>query len=167
MLLASAGDPARATSAPKPSPISQVANITLSDDGRTAVANTNVPYELDAIAGEGGTDINVINTLTGAVRRVATKVRGGGQLSPGGKYITWWENRAWRIHDIAANRTRELTSGITGVSCEDESHDTPSEPGSYGLGVWAGIDAAVLVFDRFDVWDVDPTSARAEPSISF
>ncbi|WKW12602.1 prolyl oligopeptidase family serine peptidase [Pseudogemmatithrix spongiicola] len=141
-------------------------NITLSSDGRTAVANTNVPYELDAIAGEGGTDINVINTLTGAVRRVATKVRGGGQLSPGGKYVTWWENRAWRVHDIAANRTRELTAGVTGVSFEDESHDTPSEPGPYGLGGWAAADAAVLVYDRFDVWDVDPAGVRAARNLT-
>lgn len=138
----------------------ELPNITLSDDGRTALANTNVPYELDAIAGEGGTDINVINTLTGTVRRVATKVRGGGQLSPDGKYVTWWENRAWQIHDIAANRTRPLTAGVTGVSFEDESHDTPSEPGSYGLGGWTANDAAVLVYDRFDIWEIDPTGTR-------
>ncbi len=136
-------------------------NITLSDDGRTALANTNVPYELDAIAGEGGTDINVINTQTGAVRRVATKVRGGGQLSPGGKYVTWWEGGSWRVHDIAANRSRELTAGVTTVKFVDESHDTPSEPGPYGLGGWTANDAAVLVYDRFDVWEVDPTGVRA------
>ncbi|MBA3853067.1 MAG: hypothetical protein C0503_01555 [Gemmatimonas sp.] len=138
----------------------EMPNITLSDDGRTAVANTNVPYELDAISGEGGTDINVINTLTGTVRRVATKVRGGGQLSPNAKYVTWWENRAWQIHDIAANRTRPLTVGVTGVSFEDESHDTPSEPGSYGLGGWTANDVAVLVYDRFDIWEIDPTGTR-------
>ncbi len=144
----------------------ELPQITLSDDGRTALANTNVPYEMDAIAGEGGTDINVINTLTGALRRVATKVRGGGQLSPGGKYVTWWENGSWRVHDIAANRTRELTAGITGVRFEDESHDTPSEPGPYGLGGWAANDATVLVYDRFDVWEVDPTGARAARALT-
>lgn len=144
----------------------ELPNVTLSKDGRTALANTNVPYELDAIAGDGGTDINVINTLTGAVRRLATKVRGGGQLSPSGKYVTWWEGREWRVHDIAANRTRPLTAGVTGVSFEDESHDTPSEPGPYGLGGWTTNDAAVMVYDRFDVWEVDPTGMRSARNLT-
>lgn len=135
-------------------------NITLSDDGRTAVATTGVPYEMDAIAGEGGNDIHVINTVSGVSRQIATKVRSNGQLSPGAKYVTWWENGAYRVHDIAANRTRELTAGITGVSFAQETHDTPSEPGPWGLGGWTTNDAAVLVYDRYDIWDVDPTGAR-------
>jgi dipeptidyl aminopeptidase/acylaminoacyl peptidase len=134
--------------------------VTLSDDGRTAVANTNVPYELDAIAGDGGNDIHVINTVTGVSRQVATKVRSGGQLSPEAKYVTWWEGGRWRIHDIAANRTRDLTAGVTDVSFEDETHDTPSEPGPWGLGGWTTDDRAVFVYDRYDIWEVDPTGAR-------
>lgn len=141
-------------------------NVSLSDDGRNALANTNVPYELDAIAGEGGTDINLIDTRSGAVRRIATKVRGGGQMSPGGKYITWWDKGAWHVHDVAANRTRELVSGVTTVSFQNESHDTPSEPGPYGLGGWTANDAAVLVYDAFDVWEVDPTGARAARNLT-
>lgn len=141
-------------------------NVSLSDDGRTALANTNVPYELDAIAGEGGTDINVIDARSGTVRRVATKVRGGGQMSPGGKYVTWWDNGAWHVHDVAANRTRALVTGVSGVSFQDETHDTPSEPGPYGLGGWTAGDATVLVYDAFDVWEVDPAGARAARNLT-
>lgn len=140
--------------------------VSLTDDGRYALANTSVPYQLDEIAGDGGTDINLIDTRTGSVRRVATKVRGGGQLSPGGKYITYWNKGAWYVHDIAANRTRELVSGVTDVSFQNESHDTPSEPGPYGLGGWTANDALVLVYDAFDVWEVDPTGARAPRNLT-
>ncbi len=135
-------------------------NVTLSDDGRVAVATTNVPYELDAIAGDGGNDIHVLNTVSGASRQIATKVRSGGQLSPEAKYVTWWEDGRWRVHDIAANRTRDLVVGVTDVSFEDETHDTPSEPGPWGLGGWTTGDRAVLVYDRYDIWEVDPTGAR-------
>jgi dipeptidyl aminopeptidase/acylaminoacyl peptidase len=141
-------------------------SITLSDDGRTAVASTSVPYEMDAISGEGGSDIHVINTVTGVSRQIATKVRGNGQLSPGAKYVTWWENGAYRVHDVAANRTRELTAGVTGVSFAQETHDTPSEPGPWGLGGWTANDAAVLVYDRYDIWEVDPTGARAARNLT-
>src|SRR3546814_4525829 len=43
------------------------------------------------------------------LRKVATRIRGSGQLSPDAKYVIWWEDKAWRAHDIAANLTRELT----------------------------------------------------------
>ncbi|MBX3132647.1 MAG: S9 family peptidase [Gemmatimonadaceae bacterium] len=141
-------------------------NVSLSDDGRTAIAVTNVPYQLDAISGEGGNDVHLINTVTGASRQLAIKIRGGAQLSPGAKYVTWWENGAWRVHDVAANRTRELTAGISGVSFAQETHDTPSEPGSWGLGGWTRNDAVVLVNDRFDIWEVDPTGRSAPRNLT-
>ncbi len=141
-------------------------NVTLSDDGRVAVATTNVPYQMDAIAGEGGNDIHVINTVTGASRQVATKVRGGGQLSPAARFVTWWEGGSWRVHDVAAGRTRELTAGITGVSFENEEHDTPTDPTPYGVGGWTRNDARVLVYDRYDIWEVDPLGAAAPRNLT-
>ncbi|MGA1418208.1 MAG: hypothetical protein ACO327_07375, partial [Gemmatimonadaceae bacterium] len=135
--------------------------VTLSDDGRTAVASTSVPYELDAIRGENGFDIHVINTATGASRQVATKVRGGGQLSPAAKFVTWWEGGRYRVHEVASGRTRDLTAAVTGVRFENEEHDTPSEPGPYGLGGWTTNDARVLVYDRYDIWEIDPLGVAA------
>lgn len=134
-------------------------NLQLSDDGRTGVAVTNVPYQLDAIAGEGGNDVHVVNTVTGARRKVATRIRGSGQLSPGARYVVWWEEKAWRVHDIAADRTRDVTSMIPGVSFERETHDTPGDPTPWGVGGWTTNDARVLIYDRYDVWEVDPTGA--------
>jgi hypothetical protein len=138
----------------------------LSDDGRIAVANTDVPYEMDAIAGDDGVDIHVINTLTGVSRQVAKKVRSGGQLSPSAKFVTWWEGGAWRAHDVAANRTRDLTSAVTGVSFEREIHDTPSEPAPWGLAGWTKDDARVLVYDRYDIWEIDPAGLAAPRNLT-
>ena len=135
--------------------------VTVSDDGRTAVASTDVPYEQDAIRGEDGVDVHVINAVTGAARQIATKVRGAGQLSPAAKFVTWWEAGRYRVHEVATGRTRDLTSGITGIRFENEEHDTPSEPGPYGLGGWTTNDARVLVYDRYDIWEVDPLGVAA------
>lgn len=134
-------------------------SISLSRDGRVAVANTNVPYQLDALAGEGGTDIHVVNTLTGEFRQVATKVQGGGQLSDGGKYVVWWENQHWQVHDIAANRTRTVTADIADVSFARETHDTPTEPRPWGVGGWTADDRQLLLYDRYDIWEIDPSGA--------
>ena len=141
-------------------------NVQLSEDGRTAVAVTNVPYQLDAISGEGGNDVYVINTVTGDSRKIATKIRGSGQLSPGARYVVWWEEGAWRVHDIAADRTRDVSSAIPAVSFARETHDTPSEPGPWGVGGWTRNDARVLVYDRYDVWELDPAGVVAARNLT-
>lgn len=140
--------------------------VQLSDDGRIAVSVTGVPYELDAIYGEGGNDVYVINTATGDTRKVATKIRGSGQLSPDAKYVIWWEDKAWRVHDIASNQTRDVTSMIPVVSFEQETHDTPSEPRPWGVAGWSEGDARVLIYDRYDVWEVDPTGRTAARNLT-
>ena len=101
----------------------------------------------------------------GATRRIATRVRAGAQLSPAARYVTWWDG-GWKVHDVASGRTRDLTAGITGVRFDDETHDTPGEPGPYGLGGWTTDDARVLVYDRYDVWEVDPTGAVAPRTLT-
>jgi dipeptidyl aminopeptidase/acylaminoacyl peptidase len=141
-------------------------NIQMSDDGRTAVAVTNVPYQIEAIAGEGGNDVHVINTVAGTSRRVAERVRGSGQLSPAAKYVVWWADKAWRVHDVAANRTRDVTSMIPDVSFERETHDTPSEPTPWGVAGWTTGDARVLVYDRYDIWEIDPTGTAPAKNLT-
>ncbi|MCL4214914.1 MAG: prolyl oligopeptidase family serine peptidase [Gemmatimonadales bacterium] len=134
-------------------------NAQLSEDGRTAVLVTNVPYQMEALAGEGGNDVHVMNTVTGASRLVARHIRGAGQLSPAARYVVWWEGGAWQAHDVAANRTRNLTAAIPGVSFAQETHDTPSDPSPWGVGGWTRDDARVLIYDRYDIWEVDPSGA--------
>lgn len=141
-------------------------NLQLSDDGRTAVLVTNVPYEMDAIAGEGGNDIHVVNTVTGASRLVAKRVRGSGQLSPSARYVIWWEQGAWHAHDIVSNRTRDLTTAISGVAFEREIHDTPSEPTPWGVGGWTANDGRVLIYDRYDIWEVDASGVSAARNLT-
>jgi hypothetical protein len=144
----------------------QMPQVTLSDDGRTAVSTTSVPYQLLIPMGDDGNDIHVINTLTGVSRQIATNVQSNGQLSPAAKYVAWWHDGKWQIHDIAANRTRELTAGVTGVSFARETHDTPSPPQAWGIAGWTRDDAQVLVYDRYDVWEIDPHGARAARNLT-
>jgi hypothetical protein len=39
----------------------------------------------------------------------------------------------------------------------DVLHDSPSEPGAYGIAGWTENDKYLLVYDQFDIWRVDPT----------
>ncbi|MGH7462936.1 MAG: hypothetical protein ACREMA_18175, partial [Longimicrobiales bacterium] len=132
---------------------------TLSDNGRFGVQNTGVPYMIDAMWGEGGTDIYLINTTTGVRKLLNQRARGNGTLSPGGKYVTWFEDGKWYAFNIASSRTADLT-GRLGVKFDQETHSTPSVPPAWGIAGWTPNDASVLINDRYDVWELDPAGVK-------
>ncbi|MFI5309880.1 MAG: alpha/beta hydrolase family protein, partial [Gemmatimonadales bacterium] len=49
---------------------------------------------------------------------------------------------------------------MKGVHFEQETWSTPSEPAAWGIAGWTRDDKSVLVNDRFDIWDLDPTGVR-------
>jgi len=57
------------------------------------------------------------------------------------------------VHDAGTRSTRNLT-GSLGVRFDDERDDTPDTPAAYGLGGWLADGSALLVYDRFDIWQV-------------
>jgi hypothetical protein len=44
----------------------------------------------------------------------------------------------------------------------DEEHDTPNLPGSYGSAGWTTGDRYLWLYDRYDIWQIDPTG-REKP----
>jgi len=136
-------------------------NIEVSDDGRTAMLTTDLPYSVEAMWGEGGDDLYAVDATTGARTLVAQRLRFQPQLSPSGRYIVYFDNGRWWSYDVARKAKRDLTGGLAGVHFDQETWDTPSEPAPWGIAGWTDGDHSVLAYDRYDVWDLDPTGARA------
>jgi dipeptidyl aminopeptidase/acylaminoacyl peptidase len=139
--------------------------VTISDDGRTAVAVTTVPYALEAMWGGAGSDVHVIDATTGARTLVATKNDFGASLSPGGKYVLWFDGKGWKSYAVASKKLIELTTSLK-VPFHIEDWDSPDTPPAYGVGGWLEDDRGVLVYDRYDVWELDPAGARAPRMIT-
>jgi dienelactone hydrolase len=136
-------------------------NVQVSDDGRTAMLVTDVPYAIESMWGEGGNDLYAVDATTGARTLVSRKLRYQPQLSPGGHFIAYFEDGQWKSYDVARGRTANLTAGLRGVPFEQETWDTPDVPAPWGLGGWTTGDRWLLAYDRYDVWALDPTGARA------
>lgn len=93
-----------------------------------------------------------------APTRVVAGVTGGFSMSPSGRFVAYFENGNWHVLDTAGGQRRALTAGWD-VSLVREDHDSPNEAPAYGLGGWLENDAALLIYDRFDVWRV-PVDGR-------
>ncbi len=135
-------------------------NATLSDDGKTALAVTNVPYAVAQMWGDGGSDVVLIDAASGKRTRIATKLGFGAQLSPGAKYVTWFDDARWHAYSVATGKAIDLTGSIKDVRFDDEEHDSPSTPGPHGLAGWTRDDRSVLAYTKYDIWELDPAGVR-------
>ena len=135
--------------------------VEVSDDGRTAMLTTDLPYAVEAMWGEGGDDLYAVDANTGARTLVAQRIRFQPQLSPSGRYIVYFDDGRWWSYDVTGKRKRDLTGRLSGMHFAQETWDTPSEPAPWGLGGWTDGDHSVLAYDRFDVWELDPSGVRA------
>ena len=132
--------------------------IRLSPDFRMALGETDVPYRLESMWGEGGRDLYVIDVATGERNGIASRAPFRATLSPAGGYVLWFgENGHWYAYSTASRRTADITGSIAGVRFDQETWDTPSTAAPWGIAGWTEGEKSVLIYDRYDVWEVDPT----------
>ncbi|MCW5941138.1 MAG: S9 family peptidase [Fimbriimonadaceae bacterium] len=143
-------------------PDTRTATIGDRGDGRFAVATDDRPYLLESSWNMGYNDVYLLDTRTGTRAKALERVRGGVAFSPTGKYLTWWngEQGAWFAMDVARRTTVNLSATLPHPVVQDD-HDTPNEPGSYGVTGWTQNDDRFLINDKFDVWATDPDGKAA------
>jgi dienelactone hydrolase len=138
-------------------------------DADIAVASTNMPYrQRISWDSPGYNDVYLIDVNTGASEMILEELHGRGvELSPDVSYMTWWDGQkeAWFALSVNGGEPINLSSGIP-HPVFDESDDHPMIPGSYGSGGWTEDDQLFLVYDKHDVWAVDPTGGQAPRNIT-
>ena len=126
-----------------------------------AVANTNLAYRRTLSWDYPGfQDVYVVDLDTGSRVRVAEKVKWDAAMSPLGKYITWFdaEKKHWYAQPTRGSNAKPiLISRGIGHALQDELHDTPNLARAYGSAGWLTKDGGLLVYDRYDLWQLDPT----------
>jgi dipeptidyl aminopeptidase/acylaminoacyl peptidase len=145
----------------------QIPSVQLGDEGNSnyALGESNVPYR-DMIVYDPSafTDFYLLNTKDGSRKTIATKIKGNAALSPKANYVTWFSepDTAWYSYSIADAKTSKLNRNLR-VKFADEENDSPDYPAQYGSVGWTANDKQFLVYDRYDIWAFDPSSAQAEP----
>lgn len=109
----------------------------------------------------------LISTEDGSSKTVKEKVRTGFFLSPDGKFVQWYDvaTRHYFTYEVSSGITRNITQKITEHLYDDED-DHPDDPDGLGYAGWVQNDAAVLIYDRYDIWQVDPTGEKAPVNVT-
>ena len=136
-------------------------NISPSNDGRYAIGSDNRQYRTRADYDPGLTDYYLVNTSTGARKLIASKQRFNVSLSPNAKFAIYFDGKDWYSYSVADGKVVNLTQSLN-ARFFNEENDTPSTPGPYGTGGWTKDDHDVLLYDRYDIWQVSPDGKGAK-----
>lgn len=146
-----------------------VPTVRLVDDGAgdVALGLSDLPYRKLVSWDARYSDAYLIDLPSGRTTQVAERLRGSAQLSPEGRWIYWWDGdrRGWFARATSGGDEIALTAGIP-YPVHDELDDHPDAAPSYGNAGWASGDGAFIVYDRNDIWMVDPTSPRPPRSLT-
>jgi dipeptidyl aminopeptidase/acylaminoacyl peptidase len=106
-------------------------------------------------------DVYAVYVNAGKNQRIITDLRCEPRLSPEAKYIAFWSARdtAWFAWSARNNQIARLTNNLE-VPFYEEETDVPDYPDNHGVAGWLEEDEAMLVYDRFDLWRLDPTGKK-------
>ena len=138
-----------------------IPNVNVSDDGKVGVANSRERYMIEQMWGDGGTDVYVVDPIDRHAQAHQEKINGNAQLSPDAKFVVVLRQGSL-VHATTSRRARlaDLTGGVKGVHFDNETDDHPAAAPAWGIAGWTKGDKSVLIYDRFDIWEFDPTGAK-------
>ena len=124
------------------------------------LGSSDLPY-LKEITWDGWyRDYYLVNQQTGDAELFLEKQRFGAEVSPNGLYAVWFDGSDWKLRPTDGGDVTNLTSELD-VPFTDEDNDRPQPDGSYGIAGWTDGDEALLIYDKYDIWQFDTKSGES------
>ncbi len=118
---------------------------------------SNVPYR-QLVSWDGNyDDYYLVNVADGSRKKILEKEHFGATVSPGGEYILYFDedDDSWYTVRVEDGLKTNITKGLP-VMFQSETDDRPEHPSPYGQAGWTSGDNTVLLYDRYDIWEVHP-----------
>lgn len=140
------------------SPEAEKSILSVKGDGRYILKLNALPYQKEVTwNGESRKDFILYDTEKDSSALILTGETGNPAFSPGGRYIYWWSrpDSIWKTFDTQKSLVSIL--GLWSITrFHDEQNDVPQLANAYGLAGWTNNDEAAIVYDRYDMWKINP-----------
>lgn len=128
-----------------------------------AVAANWSAYAMERSIGRPAADISLIDLTTGARTKIQDRLNDDYYLqeSPGGRYLLYFHDDHYWTVNTATHAVVNITKNVQAAFVNRESDWTIKQKPPFGVAGWTKKDAAVILYDKFDLWQVAPDGSHA------
>ncbi|MFZ6798793.1 prolyl oligopeptidase family serine peptidase [Undibacterium sp. Di24W] len=133
-----------------------IPQVMVNDNAQFAMGISTLPYRHLMSWDSLYYDAYAVDLQNGQAKMLIEKTRFMPQFSPAGKYIINFDadKSVWWSYATADGKKTNLTGHIK-THFEDQQRDTPEPKNAFGVAGWSADDANVVLYDQFDLWEVN------------
>lgn len=137
-------------------------NVRLIEGQKKAIGTDETPHDRVRMFGPAYRDIYVIDVATGDRTLVKERLEYFFNSSSAGKYLLYLEDDHYYTYNLETGAHTNITEDIptSFVNLEDD-HTVEQKPPFRSAG-WTQNDRTILLYDKYDIWEVRPDGTRPE-----
>ncbi len=136
-------------------------DVTVIEGDRLAIGTDQTPYEKDRMFGPVYRDLYAIDVGTGEATLVKQRIQYSRGASSGGRYLLYLVDDHYWTYDLRTGRHTNITEGVATSFVDVEDDHTVEQKPPFGMAGWSKDDRSVLLYDKYDVWEIRPDGSRA------
>ena len=120
-------------------------------------------YAFNRTIGRPAADLYLVDVATGARTKIRDDIDDHYvQASPGGKYLLFLQNDHYWTVNLATRAITNITKSAPTSFINKESDETIEQKPPFGVAGWTKDDAAVLLYDKYDLWKIAADGSKAQ-----
>ena len=135
-------------------------NVAYTQNGKWGIGRDDSAYRGEVAWGGSHADYYRVNTETGERTLIAKKLVRTMGTSPDSKWFLYLQNKHLEATNLETMKTVDLDNGEK-ISWVDADDDHPYEKPVYGVAGWSKDGKSVLVYGKFDVWQLSLDGTKA------
>ena len=135
-------------------------DVSVAHNPNVVLGSTDLPYMRERTWDGTYRDYFTVDVNTGNRTQFLEHFGGWVYLSPEGNFAAYYEDMHWYLMDTESLESQNLTVEID-VPFYDEDHDYPSDVPGYGVAGWIENDAAVMIYDKYDIWRFETSTGNS------
>ena len=147
-----------------------IPSVRISDenDGRFALGTSGQKYRLERQWNtQSKNDFWIMDLGNHTKKMIKSELSAYMNFSPKGKYLAWYnyDDSLYYACNVETGVENCLTVNMN-VNFWNELNDVPASAGSYGSGFWYENDDFLVVYDKYDMWKLDPANKIAPQNLT-
>ncbi len=130
-------------------------------NGKWAIGNDDAPYRGTVEWGASKSDHFRINTETGERTPIEKSLSRTMGTSPDSKWFLYLKDKKVKAFNVETGKTVDVEAPAAIKTFVNDDDDHPYEKPVWGVGGWSKDGGSVLLYDKFDVWQLSLTGGKA------